>query len=268
MSQCAKKLRLCPICGAKSSADSVYCHNCGHSFVEGVQSVPRKRTREYESHWRKRFPGIYDEVRNPSRIDLESLFRLFYSPSRALASLYQSASLKGALLLVTIIGICALVVSRLLSQYHEREFAENLVSGLAFFFSDWVLIAMLAFFFTKIAVGGKVDAVATLTLGGYVQAFIGTVAILGSSVYAVANHLSESEALPAIVCLALVLPLGFYGLGLWGMAIGLANDVSDNTAGFASAFAIIGALCVHEALGWLVVSLGITSISFLIPLPF
>lgn len=265
----AQKLKRCSACGTKSHTSYAYCPNCGHSFMKGVRPTASQKPPKSMSSFREKFPSIYDEIRDPSETKPRNLFRLLYSPRKTMASLYRSASPRGSLMLMGFALICEWSIASLIFRSDVQDYAQYFFTGFCYRLLVVAMIAALPVILTRIWMRRKGDFVATLTIGGYIEASLGIVMILGAILFMIVDWLTASETLPWIAYLAVAIPFALYGIYLWSSAIGLANDISDSAAGWAFGLGVFGAVGMQQAIHSIIfVPLGVTSASFFVPLPF
>ena len=208
----------CASCGQKFSgyaqplgdgSGSTACPKCGagmtvklpeHYVVQipppGYDSVGHHLARH--SH----YPSLYIQPKHAPRLDLADLLKIFYSPTKALCSLYLSTNLQRAMAIVLVFSILYAVASTVVTAgmadvigYDAGDAFQLGIRGVVV----WVLSLLAFLIFATVAAviakgvfGGRGERGATITLSGY--------------------------CFPAYVLLAIVLllifKLGFEGLDL------------------------------------------------------
>jgi hypothetical protein len=223
LDEMARKLAKRAASEQKNEDSSAYRPYRGAQFATAAPFDRAKR----KWNWNPRPPpDLYTRPRQASGLDLSNLLRLFYSPEKALASLYASASLWSATILVILSGASVWLLCALFNNVDILGKIVYFVGGVVNFYFSMVIISVVASGISKFFYG-RGSTSATFTLVGYCVPFIA----LWLCIFLVVVFVSDDA--PWLLLLVIVMACGLgllYSLALTGVAIAYANNLSVVTS--------------------------------------
>lgn len=258
-------MAVCPRCGANITQQLP--PNCT------LQLAPSDYDSPVHPHMRfSHYPGLYNQPKHAPRLDFADLVRIFYSPTKAFASLYLSTNLQRALALVVIFSVLSAVAGTIVTvsagdvlNYDTKDVLELSFRGVV----SWIVSLFAFLVFSSVAAsaakgvfGGRGERSMTITLLGYCYPAYVVLTVILLGIFTLGFHgldltnidhwtgSQTNQAALSGTVLLVVLIAGLIGL-LWAVskAISVANDISTGEALLTAILAAIPAGLVFIVVG-------------------
>lgn len=276
----AHRLRLCPVCGQKTTTDANFCSRCGHTFsatpatdhqgtnAAGRGGRPPSKSwfsilgveHAHESHW----PHIYSTKPGTAGLNLKAMMMVLYSPEKGLVALYPAAGLKNAVPVLLLTGIAVWALGATTSQADLAQQVGLLMNGLIGYLLFFLFLAGFAWAMSKWFYGGRSDFKTTLSLLIFCTPAL---FIWMSALFGVTTLISgTNEGLMFIAVLALLLIGGLWFYVLYAAAISVANDLTQSAGLFTGLAGAFVASALLDLVSYAVHPIGLEVTALFIPI--
>lgn len=288
----------CPSCGLMSSGylqvhgdgkGRTACPRCGAVIIQDIprgsvhQVPPQNLVEPGQTNVRRSvYAWLYAQPKESPRFCLGEVFRIAYSPTKALSRLYACSDLRHALMLVVVFAAISNIVSAIVTEsmadvigYSATDalgFAMQGVAGTVVTVLSLLMFGIVASLASREVFSGRGDKGSTITLVSYCYPWFVLLTIVLLTVFTAGfeglnldrvQHWTDAEMQRAIIFGAILLAVAVSGAVwlLWvvSKAIGMANDTTTGSAALCAVLAAVAAGIVSLLVGTFVrLPIGIT----------